>query len=97
MVITVVVLAAALAACGTRPAHVNQGAPHHGPEHAVRTTTFRLPAGILGLTTGGGAAWGAVTTSSWSRIRDRSGLPVEGSGSEGGLSRAPGWGELVRR
>jgi hypothetical protein len=38
MAITAVVLAATLTACGTRPAHGNRGAPHHGPEHAVLAT-----------------------------------------------------------
>ena len=42
MAITAVVLAATLAACGTRPAHGNRGA-HHGPDHAVLTT----PAGAV--------------------------------------------------
>jgi hypothetical protein len=43
MAITAVVLAATLTACGTRPAHGNRGAPHHGPEHAVHAT----PAGAV--------------------------------------------------
>src|SRR6266496_5465680 len=43
MAITAVVLAATLTACGTRPAHGNRGAPHHGPEHAVLAT----PAGAV--------------------------------------------------
>ena len=60
MVITAVVLAATFTACGTRPARGSQGAPRHGPEHAVLTTTFRLPSGVLGLAADGGAAW--VTT-----------------------------------
>lgn len=38
LAIAAVVLAAALTACGTRPAHGNRGAPHHGPEHAVLAT-----------------------------------------------------------
>ncbi|HEY5988923.1 MAG TPA: hypothetical protein VIV12_21460 [Streptosporangiaceae bacterium] len=51
-------LAVAIAGCGTRPAPGAPGA-HHEPARAVLTTTLRLP-GILGLATGGGAAW--VTT-----------------------------------
>ncbi len=57
-VLTAAVLAAAIGACGTRPAPGGRGA-HHGPARAVLTATFRLP-GILGVATGGGAAW--VTT-----------------------------------
>ena len=41
LAITAVVLAAALTACGIRPAHGNRGAPHHGPEHAVLATPAR--------------------------------------------------------
>ena len=43
LAITAVVLAAALTACGTRPAHGNRGAPQHGPEHAV----LAAPAGAV--------------------------------------------------
>ncbi len=57
-VLTAAVLAAAIGACGTRPAPGGRGA-HHGPARAVLTATFRLP-GILGVATGAGAAW--VTT-----------------------------------
>ncbi len=57
-VLTAAVLAAAIGGCGTRPAPGAGGAPH-GPARAVLTATFRLP-GILGVATGGGAAW--VTT-----------------------------------
>src|SRR6266699_2779239 len=42
MAITAVVLAAALVACGTRPAHGNRG-PRHGPAHAALAT----PAGAV--------------------------------------------------
>jgi len=41
--ITAVVLAAALTACGIRPAHGNRGTPHHGPGHAV----LAAPAGAV--------------------------------------------------
>ncbi len=57
-VLTAAVLAAAIGGCGTRPAPGAGGAPH-GPARAVLTATFPLP-GILGVATGGGAAW--VTT-----------------------------------
>lgn len=51
-VLTAAVLAAAMGACGTRPAPGGRGA-HHGPARAVLTATFRLP-GILGVATGAG-------------------------------------------
>jgi photosystem II stability/assembly factor-like uncharacterized protein len=57
-VLTAVVLAAGIGGCGTRPAPGARGA-HRGPARAVLTATFRLP-GIVGVATGGGAAW--VTT-----------------------------------
>jgi hypothetical protein len=57
-IITAAVLAVAIAGCGMQPAPGTRGA-HHGLARAVLTANFRLP-GVLGVATGGGAAW--VTT-----------------------------------
>ncbi len=54
-VVTSAVLMAAIAGCGTQPPP-GAGGAHQGPARTVVTATFRLP-GILGLATGGGAAW----------------------------------------